>query len=155
MKIELQKVAIDESEELHRLQQLGFCALLEKYRDYDTNPGAESLERIRQRFANNAVDHYWIKLGAKTIGYIRIQQKENNVYRLSQMFILPEFQERGYAQQAIQQAEGKYPQAQTWELDTIKQEPKLRYLYEKMGYRVTGSEHHIQTGMDLIDYTKP
>ena len=155
MKIELQKVAIDEAEELHRLQQLGFCALLEKYQDYDTNPGAESMERIRQRFAYNTVDQYWIKMGAEIIGYIRIQHKKNEVYRLSQMFILPEFQGQGYAQQAIQQAESSYPQAKAWELDTIKQEPKLCHLYEKMGYRLAGSEHHIQAGMDLIDYTKP
>ena len=155
MKIELQKVTIDESEELQRLQQLGFRALLEKYQDYDTNPGAESLERIRQRFAYNTVDHYWINLCAITIGCIRIQQKTNDVYRLSQMFILPEFQERGYAQQAIQRAEARYPLAKAWELDTIKQEPKLCHLYEKMGYRLTGGEHRIKPGMDLVDYAKP
>ena len=108
MDIKLRKVTIDESEKLCELQKLGFCELLEKYRDYATNPGAESVARIRQRFENSKVDQYWIQLGVIDIGYIRIQQKENNLYRLSQMFILPAFQDRGYAQKAIQQAEAKY-----------------------------------------------
>ena len=154
MDIILQTVNINECEKLHELQKTAYQPLLEKYRDYATNPGAESTERIQQRFGYSTVNHYWIQLKAENIGYIRIQQNENNVYKLSQMFVLPEFQSRGYAQQAIQQAEALYPQAQRWELDTIKQEPKLCHLYEKMGYQLTGQENHIQPGMDLVDYAK-
>jgi len=156
MNIELQRVSVDEAPELHRLQVQGFAALLAKYQDFDTNPGAETVERVRERFEySDWVDQYWIQLGTEKIGYIRIQRKENNVYRLSQMFILPAFQGQGYAQQTIRQAEEKHPQARTWELDTIKQEPKLRHLYEKMGYRLASSEHCIRDGMDLVDYVKP
>jgi len=142
--------------ELHKLQVQGFAVLLAKYQDFDTSPGAESLERVRERFEySDWVDQYWIQLGAEKVGYVRIQRRGNDVYRLSQMFILSAFQERGYAQQAIRQAERQYPQARAWELDTIKQESKLCHLYEKMGYRLAGSEHCIRDGMDLVDYVKP
>ena len=57
--------------------------------------------------------------------------------RLSPMFILPQFQGRGYAQEAIRQAE-KIHGERGWELDTILQEERLVHLYEKMGYRKTG-----------------
>jgi Acetyltransferase (GNAT) family. len=154
MNIELIKLKIEDCDKIHKMQQIGFAALLEKYQDYDTSPGAESFERIKQRFMYNTIDHYFIRLGDEDIGYIRIRYLEDNAYRLSQMFILPEFQNRGYAQQAIAKAESFYPQAQKWILDTIKQEPKLCHLYEKMGYKRTGTENNIKPGMDLVDYEK-
>ena len=154
MGITLCSVAMDESIILHEMQKLAFRALLDKYRDDATSPGAEPLQRIQQLLANDTVDHYWIQLDSTNIGYIRIQQKENRVCRLSRMFLLPAFQGHGYAQDAIRQAEAKYPLAQKWELDTIKQEAKLCHLYEKMGYRLSGGTYQIQPGMDLVDYTK-
>jgi hypothetical protein len=39
-------------------------------------------------------------------------------------------------------------------LDSIKQEEKSCYLYEKMGYEKTGKVTNIKEGMDLIDYAK-
>ena len=153
--IHLRTVAPDESEKLCDMQQLAFRALLDKYHDYNTNPGVESLMVIEQRLGFDDIDHYWIQFDTIDIGYIRITRQESGVCRLSRMFILPEFQGKGYAQQALKQAESRYPQTQRWELDTIKQEIKLCHLYEKMGYRRTGDEHSIQEGMDLVDYVKP
>jgi len=155
MAIKLRKITMTESEKLHDMQVEAFRELLEKYEDFETSPGAETLERVKRRFRFDTVEHYWILAAAKRVGCIRIQQKERNICRLSQMFILPEFQGQGYAQQAIALAEGLYPHAEKWELDTIKQEEKLCHLYEKMGYRQTGETHHIKPGMDLVDYVKP
>lgn len=47
-----------------------------------------------------------------------------------------------------------YPQAKTWELDTILQEESLCRLYEKRGHFRTGEYHRIQEGMDLVRYRK-
>jgi len=70
------------------------------------------------------------------------------------MFILPQFQNNGYAQEAITAIESLYSDTKIWELDTIKQEEKLCYLYEKMGFTRTGKERALQPGMTLIDYSK-
>lgn len=154
MNIFLTKTNINDSNQIHEMQIKGYKALLEKYNDFDTNPGAETLERVKRRFAFNTVDQYFISLKDKHIGYIRIQRLDEAVYRLSQMFILPEFQEKGYAQASIKYAESLYPEAKKWVLNTIKQEDKLCYLYEKMGYKLTGSEKNITNGMDLVSYAK-
>ncbi|MFR1519292.1 MAG: GNAT family acetyltransferase [Clostridia bacterium] len=47
-----------------------------------------------------------------------------------------------------------YPSAERWELDTILQEEKLCYLYEKMGYKKTGQTQKIKAGMDIVFYAK-
>ena len=91
----------------------------------------------------------------RVIAPIEIRKLINeSTCHLSQMFILPHYQGNGYAQQAIKQIESLNPQAKHWILDTIKQEPKLCYLYEKMGYKQTGIVKNIKDGMDLVDYAK-
>lgn len=153
MTIQLTKATVSDSETIHKMQLESFAPLLEKYRDYDTNPGAEPLERVKQRFSFNA-DQYFVTLGGKKIGYFRVQQPDDATCRLSAMFILPACQGSGYAQAAIKQAEALYPNAAKWTLDTIKQEPKLRHLYEKLGYKLTGEEKNIKPGMDIVHYAK-
>ena len=154
MDISFKKATVHDCNQIHQMQILGFRALLDKYQDFETNPGAESFERIKLRFEFSQVDHYFIQLQNESIGYIRIDKLNEKTCKLSQMFILPTFQNKGYAQQAIKQVENLYPQAENWILDTIKQEEKLCHLYEKMGYRLTGTEKNIKNGMDLVDYAK-
>ena len=154
MKISLQKAEMEDCIQIHQMQIKSFNDLLDKYKDYNTNPAAESVERIEQRMAQDLTDYYFICLGNEDVGAIRIVRLKENTFRISPMFILPEYQGKGYAQQAILEAELLYPQAKHWELDTIKQETKLCYLYEKMGYKAVGKEENIQDGMTIIYYRK-
>lgn len=154
MLVQLLKADANDCRQIHQMQIKAFAYLLDKYHDYTTNPAAEPLEKIIQRIRQAFTDYYFIQLGGENIGAIRVVRLHNAACRISPMFILPEFQGKGYAQQAIKNAESLYPEACRWELDTIKQEPKLRYLYEKMGYVTTGKEEDIQPGMTIIFYEK-
>ena len=154
MEVTLTEANINDCEKIHQMQVIGFKALLDKYQDYETNPGAETIERIRKRFEFPQVNHYFIAVNGENVGYIRISRLDEQTCGLSQMFILPDYQGKGYAQQTIQKVEMLNPQAKRWELDTIKQEEKLCYLYEKMGYKRTGVSTNIKDGMDIIYYAK-
>ncbi|MCL2427399.1 MAG: GNAT family N-acetyltransferase [Oscillospiraceae bacterium] len=154
MEINLKKADINDCDKIHQMQIIGFKALLDKYQDFETNPGAEALERVRWRFEFPQIDHYLIELHDESIGYIRVDKLDDDTCRLSQMFILPEYQGKGYAQQAITQVELLNLQAKHWILETILQEEKLCHLYEKMEYKQTGVQTNIQDGMDLIEYAK-
>ena len=153
-KITLIKAKEADCAELHSLQITAFADMLSRYKDYETSPGAEPKEKIVERMRQDNTDYYFINLYGKNIGGIRIVRKERQVYRISQMFILPQYQNKGYAQEAIKDIELLYSDAKTWELDTIKQEENLCHLYEKMGYKRTGKERELQPGMTLIDYVK-
>ena len=154
MNVSLKKATVQDAEAILAMQIIAFKPLLDKYQDYETSPGAETVERIRARMAHPQISSFLIQLGSENIGHIRIYAQSDTVCKLSQMFILPECQGHGYAQRAIVQVEALYPNADEWILDTIKQEEKLRHLYEKMGYLLTGTETHIKDGMDLVDYRK-
>lgn len=153
MQIVLDRATLTDAQEIYDLQIKSFKALLEKYQDYNFSPGAEKLEHTIQRFQETVTDFYFISLEKKHIGAIRICHFDK-LCMLKQIFILPEYQGYGYAQKAIIIAESLYPNAEKWELDTILQEKKLCYLYEKMGYKKTGKVEHIKNGMDLVFYTK-
>ncbi len=70
------------------------------------------------------------------------------------MFILPEFQGMGIAQKAIHLIERQFPQATTWELRTILEEKCNCYLYEKMGYSLTGETKRLNENLTLVGYKK-
>ena len=88
------------------------------------------------------------------VGVLSVTDKQDGSRkRLSPMFILPQFQGRGYAQEAMKQAE-KIHGERGWELDTILQEERLVHLYEKMGYQKTGKTAAVNPRMTLVFYQK-
>jgi GNAT superfamily N-acetyltransferase len=135
------------------MQIKSFKPLLDKYQDYKTNPGAEKINRIVSRLREPYSHYYFIRRGGVNIGAVRVFDL-GEVCLLKQIYILPEYQGRGYAQQAILLAEALHKNAVHWELDTIKQESKLCHLYEKMGYARTGQEERVRDGLDLVVYRK-
>ena len=153
MAISLEKAVFEDCAQIYEMQIISFRALLEKYGDYDTNPGAEKPERTVQRFNEPATDFWFITLDDQPIGAIRICNF-GALCKLKQIFILPKYQDRGYAKEAISLVESFYPGALRWELETILQEEKLCHLYETMGYMKTGRIDKIKEGMDLVYYAK-
>ena len=151
--IDLREAKREDLELLYSMQLKAFAALYEKYQDTKTSPAAESFERTIQRFSNSNITYYLVLEDENVIGSIRIR-KEDKTYVLVQILILPEYQDKGFAQLAIKKVESLYPDAECWKLDTIAQEDKLCHLYSKMGYKKTGRTEHIKDGMDIVFFEK-
>ncbi len=154
MRIALNKANLNDCDEIHTMQIVSFRDLLEKYKDYETSPGTESVEDIAKKINQNHTDYYFIVLEDRNIGIIRVVKLSAKECRISPMFILPENQGNGYAKQTLREVEYLYPEVKVWKLDTIKQENKLCHLYESMGYQLTGKEENIKEGMTIVYYQK-
>ena len=154
MSITLRKASFEDCMHIHAMQLESFRALLEKYSDLGTNPGAEPLSRVEERMKQPFTDYYLILKEDTIIGAIRIIRRTNTICRVSPIFILPEHQGNGFAQRAMLCAEEFYPKAKLWQLDTILQEERLCHLYEKLGYHRTGETETIQSGMEIVYYEK-
>ena len=154
MAIHLRKATEQDLRQILYIQVKSFAQLLLKYEDFESSPVAEGMEDICQRFRQPFTDYYLIMLDDQEIGMLRVCDFGENC-RLSPLCILPEFQGKGYAQQAMTIMEDLYPNARLWQLDTIAQEEKLRHLYEKMGYRRIEKTEQIKAGMELVYYEKP
>lgn len=155
MEIELLRADIKDAKEIHAMQIEAFKELLEKYHDFDTNPANESVEKVEARLKQDFTYYYFICADSRKAGVVRvIDKKENRTNkRISPIFVLPEFQGQGIAQKAIRLCEEIHGN-ENWELDTILQEPKNCYLYEKMGYRQTGSTRAVNEKLTLVLYEK-
>ena len=153
MNISLKKASIDNAKLIWHMQIAAFKPLLDKYQDHDYSPAAETLERTIYRISLPTADHWLILLNDTPIGAIGIGRYDG-LLKLKRLFILPEYQNRGYAQIAVRLVENQYPSNIRWELDTILQEDKLCHLYEKLGYHKTNKIKPIKDGMDLIFFEK-
>ena len=155
VEVKLLRANISDAKEIHAMQVEAFKELLEKYQDFDTNPGNESVEKVEARLKQDFTFYYFICIGQQKAGAIRIVDKKENGKnkRISPIFVLPEFQGKGVAQKAIRLCEEMHGN-ENWELETILQEPKNCHLYEKMGYCQTGKTKVINERLTLVFYEK-
>ncbi|MEH7402004.1 GNAT family N-acetyltransferase [Gottfriedia acidiceleris] len=154
MKIRLDKATDSDAQVIFNMQVKAFMPLLEKYKDYDTNPANEPIENVIRRINYSSGDFYKIYYNDVLVGAICIYWKEETKFWISPMFILPEYQGLGIAQKAIQLIEEQFPQAATWELRTILEEKRNCYLYEKVGYRLNGETIRLNENITLVSYKK-
>ncbi len=154
MNIKLIRATIEDSKELWQMQVESFQSLLDKYQDYDTNPASEPIDKIINRLKQEETYYYFICTDDVKVGAVRvIDFKSDENKRISPIFILPKYQNKGIAQIAMQLCEQLHGSG-NWELDTILQEEGNCYLYEKMGYHRTGKTEAINDKLTLVFYEK-
>jgi hypothetical protein len=154
MDISLTKAGLKDAEIIHTMQIKSFMPLLEKYQDYETSPANEPIEKIVNRINQSFTDYYIIKCDDIDVGGVRIVKKNDKHYRVSPIFILPEYQRMRMAQEVFIILEQIYSDAIGWELDTILQEKGNCHLYEKVGYKQTGKTEVINDKLTLVFYQK-
>lgn len=139
---------------LWKLQVEAFAELLVKYQDYNTSPANEAVDRTEAKLKQAYTYFYYIMDNDKTVGAIRVvDMKDGRRKRISPVFVMKEYRNKGYAQAAIKEAEHIHGE-DNWELSTILQEAANCHLYEKMGYHKTGKTEIINDKMTIIHYEK-
>lgn len=153
--IKLVKAEFDELNNILQMQIEAFSELYNKYQDMETSPATEKYEDILFRFNQPETTYYFITADNVKVGVIRIVDFKDSVTRkrISPIFIMPEYRNQGYAQQAIKEAERIHGK-KNWKLDTILQEKGNCYLYEKLGYHQTGKIEQINDRMTIVFYEK-
>ena len=154
MRIELKPIVREDVAIVWKMQVEAFSDLLEKYHDYDISPAAENMDKVMARFEQPWTKYFFIMANDEKVGVIRIvDKKDGSRKRISPIWIMPEYRNKGYAQQAIIAAEKEYGSSH-WCLDTILQEKGNLHLYEKLGYHQTGIVDKINDRMDIVYYEK-
>ena len=154
MSIHLKRATLSDAEALHRMQVTAFTPLLQRYNDFAISPACETLDRVREKLSQPQTRFYFIMLGHRAVGAIRAVLPADPSRRkvISPLFVLEAYRNRGIAQQAIAELERRFG-AEQWALDTILEEPGNCHLYEKLGYRRTGSRR-VNARMTIVDYEK-
>ncbi len=154
MEVRLQKASREDAEEILAMQKDAFSDLLHKYKDYDTSPANESLDKTLERLSQPYTYFYFIYAEGIKVGAIRIVDKKTEEPKIiSPIFIQPKYRNRGYATSAVKEAERMHGEF-GWELDTIAQEKETRRFYENLGYKFTGEKKEVNDKMSLVYYAK-
>ena len=154
MNIELKKVTREDIETVWKMQVEAFTGLLEKYQDFDTSPAAEPIDKVIARFEQPWTTYFFIVADGEKVGAVRVvDMKDGSRKRISPIWIMSEYRNKGYAQDTILAVEEIYG-SDNWCLDTILQEKGNLHLYEKMGYHQTGRVEKINDRMDIVFYEK-
>ena len=153
-KVTLVKAGADDAELLHRLKYEAFLPLYNVYKDDETNPVKETIDDLLPKLTANGSDYYIIEADGTPVGGVRAvssREGERAVCRISPLFIIPKYQNRGIAQRAMRILFDMY-QPDLWTLSTIKQEAGNCHLYEKLGFAPTGQELVINERMTIVFY---
>lgn len=155
MEITLEKATENDVAALFQMQIDSFTPLLNKYKDYETNPANESIEKTILRINNTSSNYYKMIIDSNLVGAICISQKEIPYkFWISPMFIHPNYQGKRIAQRVLILIEEMFPKAQSFELATILEEERNCILYEKMGYKRTEVIKKLNDKTTLIYYKK-
>ena len=153
--IDLKQAKLKDLNTILQMQKEAFSELYAKYQDTETSLATEKYEDILFRFNQPETTYCFITADNIKVGVIRIVDCKDDVTRkrISPIFIMSEYRNKGYAQQAIKEAERIHGE-QHWKLDTILQEKGNCYLYEKLGYHQTGKTEQINDKMTIVYYEK-
>lgn len=152
--VELILATEKDAELLHQMKYEAFLPLYEKYHDDETSPVKEPMEKVIRCIQMENSDYYLIRFENEFVGGVRIVEKQEGVFSISPMFILPKYQNRGIGYAAIQKVIALYPKAITWRLATILQEKRDCHFYEKCGFYRSGWKKEINELMDVVGYEK-
>lgn len=154
MSVRLVPVKREDVETVWRMQVEAFSDMLEKYQDYELSPATEDVDRVIARFEQPETTYFFIVADDRNVGAIRVvDMQDGSRKRISPIFIMKEFRNKGYAQQAILEVERLFG-SDNWSLDTILQEKGNIHLYEKLGYERVGQPERINERMDIVFYEK-
>jgi len=154
MEVSLCKAGSNDAVTIHEMKVKAFMPLLEKYQDLETSPANETIEKIIAQLNQPFTDYFIIHHLEVAVGGIRVVRKDNQIYSVSPIFILPEHQGKGIAQKVFTMVEQIYDDAKSWKLGTILQEKGNCYLYEKIGYKKTTATKVINDKMTMVFYEK-
>lgn len=155
MEVSLERISCEAAEKLWNMQTTAFRELYDKYQNMETNPAAEPIDNIMMRLKQPFTYYYFILADNAAAGAIRVIDKHEygSAKRISPIFVMQEYRNRGLAQKAIKLAEEIHG-CSDWELETILEEKGNCHLYEKMGYYQTGKSKVINEKMTLVFYKK-
>lgn len=108
MEIKLIRAGVNDAERLWKMQVEAFSEMYRKYRDDETSPAAEPLEKTLARLDQPFSYYYFIMAEGAAAGAIRvIDANDGYPKRISPLFVMPRYRRRGIALAALAEVEKK------------------------------------------------
>jgi len=113
VEVRIERAKLEDAELILEGQRKCFLTLLERYQDHDLNPCNEKLESIQK----SIIEHYFYKIlvDGKFSGAVYVHENPDKLHmKLHTIYVLPEYQNLGVAQKAIEYVEKIHNCAVEW-----------------------------------------
>lgn len=153
MGIKVEWAELNDLELIVEGQKSSFYECYQRYQDHEMSPYNVTYEMMKGIFESEYL--YKILYEGKLVGAIYVQENPDKYnMKLHGIFIIPEYQDKGIGQKAIEYVEGLHDEATTWVLETPHDLKRNHHVYEKMGYVRTGEEDAVNENLTIIHYKK-
>ncbi len=132
----IENASVKDAGEILNLQKTAFYSEAIFYNDFNIPPLLETQDSMEKAF-----DEYVILKGlidGRIIASARVKKTGHTAY-IGRVIVHPDFQNRGYGKAIMNAAEAVYPEAQKYFLGTGEKSERNLHFYQKLGYRITGS----------------
>ncbi len=126
-------------------------AFYEDYLRYGSCPSYNRADKKMADIINNHFD-FIIYANDKAVGNIIIKLKQNNECHINSLGVIPQYQNIGIGQKALDFIATQFYSAKLFTLDTPADKKINLHFYEKMGYKRTGESN--SSGTTCILYEK-
>jgi|GEM_PF-1976827 len=148
MEIRLERATEADAEAQLAMEREAFRSLYENYQD-EGSPHLRTLDSVKNRIAYTEGLYNVILADGVPCGGIFVWPVSAGRWKLSEMYIAPDMQNKGIGQRAIALAEAQVADAAEWVLDFPSDMDKNRVCYEKAGYADTGRREMINEALTL------
>lgn len=132
MTFQIETAGVEDAEELLALQKLAYREPAERYSDFGIPPMIQTLEQMGEDLAS----HLYLKAveDGRIAGAVRGRCEDGTCY-VGRLIVHPDSQGRGLGQRLLDELEGRFPEAERYELFTGHLDSKNLRIYDKCGYR--------------------
>ncbi len=134
----ISQASIEDSEEILGLQKLAYRIEAERYNDYSIPPLTQTLEQLRQQFA----DHTILKAvtDGRIVGTVRAHEEKGTCH-VGRLAVHPAMQDQGIGAALMREIE-KYFASKRFELFVGSRSDNNIHLYKKLGYQIFRKAGH-------------
>jgi len=129
----IEKAGIGDAEEILSLQKEAYASEAELYDDHTLPPLTQTLQEIEADFARQlflkAVEE------GEILGSVRAYQEGDTCY-VGRLIVRPDRQNRGIGSRLMDEIEGRFPEAERFELFTGHRSEGPLHIYSQRGYEV-------------------
>jgi L-amino acid N-acyltransferase YncA/N-acetylglutamate synthase-like GNAT family acetyltransferase len=130
--IVIQKASIEDAQDILELQKLAYVSEAEILNDFTIPPLHQTTDQMLAEFDHQVF--LKVELEGRIVGSVRCYLEEGTCH-VSKLIVHPDHQNRGIGTRLLQAAEGRYPNADRYELFTSHKSEKNLHIYGKCGYR--------------------
>lgn len=128
---------MEDLEKILQLQRLCYGENARRYNDFTIQPLRQTLEEITEEFRNMVL--LIVEDNGEIIGSVRGYCRNATCF-VGKLIVHPDCQNRGLGARLMNEIEGRFVDADRYELFTGHEDHKNLYLYRKLGYAVFREE---------------